>query len=127
MRTESPGVSGNPRIILMLEGAALLAACVYAYAQLGYSWWLFAALLLAPDLGMIGYLRNAKTGAWLYNALHVTALPLALGVVGFAFAHPLTIALALIWLAHIGMDRMLGYGLKYETAFRDTHLGRIGK
>jgi hypothetical protein len=127
MNPSSLAVGGHPRILLKLEGFALLAVCIYAYAKLGYSWWLFAALILAPDIGMIGYLRNAKLGARLYNAFHVTALPIALGVWGYASPEPLAVALALIWLAHIGMDRMLGYGLKYETGFADTHLGRIGK
>ena len=127
MNPEAPAVSGLPRMLLMVEGAALFALGIFAYAKLGFSWWLFAALILAPDLGMIGYLRGPKLGAHLYNALHVTALPLALGVYGYVVGWPLGIALAAIWLAHIGMDRMLGYGLKYESGFADTHLGRIGK
>lgn len=127
MDPQSPAVSGHPRLILMFEGLALFAVCIFAYAKLGYSWWLFGALILAPDLGMIGYLRNAKLGALCYNALHLTALPIALGVIGYLWPAPIAVAVALIWLAHIGMDRMLGYGLKYETAFSDTHLGRIGK
>ena len=127
MKPDAPAVSGLPRGILMLEGAALLAVCILAYAKLGFSWWLFAALILAPDIGMIGYLRGPKLGAQFYNALHFTPLPIVLGVAGYVAAVPLAIALAAIWLAHIGMDRMLGYGLKYETGFADTHLGRIGK
>lgn len=127
MHPDAPAVSGHPRMILMAEGFALFALCLYAYGKLGYSWWLFGALILAPDLGMIGYLRNAKLGAQLYNALHMTAVPIAVGVWAYAWSEPLVQAIALIWLAHIGMDRMLGYGLKYETAFQDTHLGRIGK
>ena len=127
MKPEAPAVSGYPRMILMAEGAALLAVCLFAYAKLGFSWWLFAALILAPDLGMIGYLHGPKLGAQLYNAVHFTPLPIALGVAGYLAGAPLTIALAAIWLAHIGMDRTLGYGLKYETGFTDTHLGKIGK
>jgi len=127
MSAHSPAVSGLPRAILLLEGFALFAACLFAYAKLGHSWWLFAALILAPDLGMIGYLRNAKLGARLYNAFHITALPIGIGVWGYLWPEPLAVSIALIWLAHIGMDRMLGYGLKYESAFSDTHLGRIGK
>jgi hypothetical protein len=127
MNPEAPAVNGHPRTMLMAEGFALFALCIFVYAKLGYSWWLFASLILAPDLGMIGYLRNAKTGAQLYNALHLTALPIAFGVWGYSWSEPLVLAIALVWLAHIGMDRMLGYGLKYQTAFTDTHLGRIGK
>lgn len=127
MNAESPAVSGPPRMILMLEGFALFVVCIYAYAKLGLSWWLFGALILAPDIGMIGYLRNARLGAQLYNTFHVTALPIGIGAWGYAWSEPLAMAIALIWLAHIGMDRMLGYGLKYETGFTDTHLGRIGR
>lgn len=127
MNPHSPAVAGHPRMILKFEGLALFALCIFAYAKLGYSWWLFGALILAPDMGMIGYLRDAKLGAQLYNVLHLTPLPIAIGVWGYAWPEPLAIALALIWLAHIGMDRMLGYGLKYESGFADTHLGRIGK
>jgi hypothetical protein len=127
MKPDAPAVSGLPRGILMLEGAALLAVCILAYAKLGFSWWLFAALILAPDIGMIGYLRGPKLGAHFYNALHFTPVPIALGVYGYAAAWPLGMALAAIWLAHIGLDRMLGYGLKYHSSFADTHLGRIGK
>jgi hypothetical protein len=127
MSTEAPAASGQPRLLLRLEGLALFAVCLYAYAKLGHSWWLFGALVLAPDIGMIGYLRDPRLGARTYNALHFTALPLAAGAAGYAASIPTAVALALIWLAHIGMDRMLGYGLKYESAFTDTHLGRIGK
>lgn len=127
MNAASPAAAGYPRKILMAEGLALFALCIFAYAKLGYSWWLFGALILAPDAGMIGYLRGPKLGALLYNALHVTALPIAVGVLGYLWPEPLAVAVALIWLTHIGMDRMLGYGLKYETAFADTHLGTIGK
>jgi hypothetical protein len=127
MNPHAHAVTGHPRTMLMLEGFALFALCLFAYAKLGYSWWLFGALILAPDLGMAGYLRNAKVGALLYNALHLTALPIAVGAWGYLWSEPLAMAIALIWLAHIGMDRMLGYGLKYETDFTDTHLGRIGK
>lgn len=127
MKPDAPAVTGLPRKLLTLEGLALFAVCIFAYAKLGFSWWLFAALILAPDLGMIGYLRGPKTGAYLYNVLHVTPLPIALGVYGYVAGWPLGIALATIWLAHISMDRMLGFGLKYETAFADTHFGMVGR
>ncbi len=127
MKTEAPALTGHPRMILMVEGFALFALCIFVYWKFGSSWWLFGALILAPDIGMIGYLHNPRTGALLYNALHFTTLPIAVGVCAYLWAEPLAFSIAVIWLAHIGMDRMLGYGLKYETAFVDTHLGRIGK
>jgi hypothetical protein len=127
MTHESPVTDDRPRRILMFEGFALFALCIFVYSKLGFSWWLFAALILAPDLGMIGYLRGPKLGSQLYNVVHITPLPLALGVYGYLSDWRLGIALAAIWLAHIGMDRMLGYGLKYESGFSNTHLGRVGK
>jgi hypothetical protein len=114
-----------PRRLLRLEGAALLLAATAAFFVAGGSWWVFALLLLAPDLGMLGYLAGPRTGALVYDAAHVTAAPLALaGLAALAGTSFLT-GLALIWLAHIGMDRAVGYGLKYPSGFRDTHLQRV--
>jgi hypothetical protein len=121
-----PGVQGMPRLILRAEGAALAAASAYAYAATGASWWLFAILFLVPDLSFAAYLAGPRAGAVAYNTVHATIGPLALGVAALALASPLYLALALIWAAHVGFDRALGYGLKYPTAFTDTHLGRIG-
>jgi hypothetical protein len=120
-------VQGAPRALLRLEGAALLAAAVGAYANFHGSWLLFAMLFLAPDLSFVAYAASALAGALAYNALHTTLAPLAL--LGFAFAldQPLARDVALIWIAHVGFDRAMGYGLKYSTAFGDTHLGRIGR
>jgi hypothetical protein len=126
-QTHSPAVAGQPRLILRLEGAALFTAALYAYWLTGTSWWLFLILFLAPDLSFAAYLVNPRAGALAYNAVHATIGPLAVAIYGVAFGAPLVIALALIWGAHVGFDRMLGYGLKYPSAFADTHLGRIGK
>jgi hypothetical protein len=118
-------VSGNVRGLLRLEAAALLLAALVAYAHGGYGWGRFLALLLVPDLSMLGYLAGARTGATFYNAAHSTLGPIALGFVAFlGWVSP---ALPLIWLAHVAMDRALGYGLKYASGFGDTHLGRIGR
>jgi hypothetical protein len=116
-----------PRAILRLEGAAILAAALYAYWLIGASWWLFLILFLAPDLAFAGYLVNPRVGAAAYNALHSTIGPIALALYALVFAVPLALSVAIIWLAHAGFDRVLGYGLKYPSAFTDTHLGRIGK
>src|ERR1700754_4524403 len=117
----------RPRRILRAEGFALFALCIFVYSKLGISWWLFGALILAPDLSAAGYLRGPRFGAQLYNAFHATVLPIILGICGYVLEWQLGIALGTIWLAHIGMDRMLGFGLKYESGFGDTHLGKIGK
>ena len=82
-------------------------------------------LLLVPDVSMIGYLHNTRTGALTYNLVHTYALPVLLIVVCTATGTTLLLQLGLIWLAHIGMDRSVGYGLKYPNAFKDTHLGRV--
>jgi Domain of unknown function (DUF4260) len=114
------------KAILRLEGAAAFATAIALYAHSGLSWPLFALLFLAPDLAMLGYLIGPKVGAQAYNLVHTYALALPLALAGFWLASPLALALGLILIAHIGMDRMLGYGLKCSSGFRDTHLGRIG-
>ncbi|MEL6062845.1 MULTISPECIES: DUF4260 domain-containing protein [unclassified Methylobacterium] len=120
-------VGGWPRSILRIEGACLLACALAAYAWLGRSWWIFAALLLAPDLSMLGYAAGPGPGALAYNAVHTVTPPL-LGLCAAAvLGQPLVAGLALIWLAPIGLDRMPGYGLKYTSGFGDTHLGAIGR
>jgi hypothetical protein len=120
-------VTGAPRLLLRLEGAALAIAAILLYGRAGASWGLFALLLLAPDLSFLGYLLGPRAGAIAYNAVHATLLPLALGLAGLVTASTLAEHLALIWLAHVGIDRALGYGLKYGASFQATHLGRIGK
>jgi hypothetical protein len=103
----------------MLLGSALL------YWLHGGSWWLFLLLLLAPDASMLGYLAGPRFGAAAYNAFHSYPLPAVLAAFGLLGGFPPALAVALVWFAHIGMDRTLGYGLKYPTAFGDTHLGRV--
>ena len=115
----------RPATLLRAEGVALLALSVLLYWVNGGSWLLFGVLLLAPDLSMLGYLAGPKVGAAIYNAFHTYAMPAVVGASGMIFASPLAIAVALIWLAHIGMDRTVGYGLKYPTSFKDTHLQRV--
>jgi hypothetical protein len=116
-----------PVILLRAEGAALFVAATVAYAISGQSWLLFALLILAPDLSMLGYLAGPRIGAYCYNAGHLTLWPLALVVAGYFSTLPILMGIGLIWLAHIGIDRALGYGLKHVSDFRDTHLGRIGR
>ena|ERR1700733_7688888 len=119
-------VSGGVRILLRLEGLALFAGTTLLYFLWGGPWWLYVVLFL-PDLSFLGYLAGPKIGAWAYNFAHSSIIPLAMLTVGFGFAPPLVLSLALIWLAHIGFDRALGYGLKYSAGFGFTHLGRIGR
>lgn len=113
-------------LFLKIENAALLAMALIGYHLTGGSWWLFLLLMLAPDLSMIGYVAGPRVGAWCYNAVHTWVVPVVIGVAAWLAGSPLLTQLALILAAHIAADRALGYGLKHETSFKDTHLGRIG-
>jgi hypothetical protein len=114
-------------LIIRLEWAVVAVAAVVFYASTGASWWLFAVLILTPDLSMFGYLGGPRIGAIAYNALHILIVPLLLLLAGHLSGNAAAIAVALIWIAHIAIDRALGYGLKLSTGFQDTHLGRIGR
>ena len=114
-----------PRRLLHLEGLVVLVGALALYFDAGYGWLLLVVLFLAPDLSMVGYLGGPRAGALIYNLAHTYAGPIALGLVGVLGDVDIAAQLALIWLAHIGLDRMLGYGLKYPTGFKDTHLGRV--
>ena len=118
-------VEGMPRLLLRLEGAALALGAVYLFHRLGGNWWWFA-LILVPDLSLLAYLIGTRPGAIAYNALHVTLGPLVCGALGFLLPSFDLIPIALVWAAHIGIDRALGLGLKYGAGFGFTHLGRIG-
>jgi hypothetical protein len=117
----------DPVALQRLEGGVLFALSLLLYWKSGGPWLLFVVLILAPDLFMLGYLRGPGAGAAAYNLGHTWLLPGILAAVGILGGTPLTIEIALIWLGHIGVDRLLGYGLKLPSAFQDTHLGRIGR
>jgi hypothetical protein len=119
-------VTGVPRRWLRLEGAVLVAGALIAYSPTGQPWWLVPLALLVPDVLMVGYLRGSRLGAQLYNLAHSTVLPAAMIAFGWWQTRPLVLALGLIWLAHVGFDRLLGYGLKYDDHFQHTHLGHLG-
>ena len=112
----------NPRSLLRLEGAAVLIVSLFSYHWSRGSWLQFALLFLVPDLSMLGYLANVRAGAVMYNAVHTYVGPLVLAGYSFRSGHPEIFSLSLIWIAHLGLDRMLGFGLKYPTRFNDTHL-----
>jgi hypothetical protein len=114
-----------PRALLHAEGAAVFVAATVLYFHGDHPWWLFLLLALAPDLSMVGYLAGARVGAAAYDAAHTYVVPVALAAVGVVGDVDALVAVALIWLAHIGVDRAVGYGLKYETGFKDTHLQRV--
>ena len=126
---QSTGATGGVRGMLRFEGLMLFTAALFLYAQTGASWAFFFALFLAPDLSFIAYVFGPRLGALAYNAMHTTVGPIALTLA--SQLHPATaiplLPIALIWFAHVGFDRALGYGLKYASGFSDTHLGFIGK
>jgi hypothetical protein len=119
--------SGGVRTLLRLEGLALFTGMTLLYGVWDGSWWVYAILFVAPDLSFAGYLAGPRAGAVIYNAAHSYMAPMTLMTTGFALSAPLVLSIAMIWLAHIGIDRALGYGLKYFAGFGFTHLGRIGK
>ncbi len=114
-----------PNILLRLEGTAVFLTTLYFYTQQGFTGWVFWALLLWPDIAIVAYAVNKQSGAFLYNLLHTYAFPIMLIGLSVLFSLPLGLQIGLIWTAHIGMDRLFGYGLKYMDDFKSTHLGRV--
>jgi hypothetical protein len=112
----------EPRTFLRIEGLTALALALGGYVTLDGPLWMLLVLALAPDLAMIGYLSGPKFGSLSYNVVHTYTLPIALGAVGFWTASRIPLLVALIWVGHIGADRLLGYGLKFESGFKDTHI-----
>jgi len=110
---------------LRIEGVVLVAAALAVYLHLGYSVVALIALLAAVDLSLAGFLAGPRAGTLIYNLAHTTALPLILGATGVLTDGSIPVQVALAWLAHIGVDRALGFGLKYPSAFNDTHLQRV--
>lgn len=114
-----------PGLLLRVEGLTAFLIAVILYAHLGFSGLAFVLFLLAPDLAMIGYKINPRIGAMLYNLAHLYTVPALLLAAGWALNVPFLLQAGLIWMAHIGMDRSVGYGFKYATHFKDTHLNRV--
>lgn len=111
--------------MLKVENGAIATLALALYAANDFSWLLFVLLFLAPDLAMLGYLLGNRVGAMVYNVVHIYATPIALGALAWFLAWPLGIQLALIWIFHIAVDRVVGYGLKYAAGFKETHLDRV--
>ncbi|MFD2042973.1 DUF4260 domain-containing protein [Ornithinibacillus salinisoli] len=113
------------KVFLHIEGLATLLLSIFVYFYFDLNWLLFVLLLFAPDLSMLGYLFNNHLGAILYNIFHTYIVPILLVFIAFLVDHSILMSIGLIWFAHIGMDRMIGYGLKYPTDFKNTHLNRV--
>lgn len=124
---DRPGILTRPVALQRVEGGVLLVLSLLIYWKLAGPWLLYIVLILAPDLFMLGYLRGPRLGAALYNLGHTWLLPGAVAAVGIIGGISFAVDVALIWFGHIGLDRMMGYGLKLQTSFQDTHLGRIGR
>jgi hypothetical protein len=115
----------SPSWLLRLEGAVVFIIALVLYSHPESSWLLFVLLFFVPDVSMVGYAFNTKLGASVYNLVHAYALPAILGLAGLFTINALLVSLSLIWFAHIGLDRLLGFGLKYPTEFKDTHLQHV--
>lgn len=115
----------QPKVLLRVESLVITAGLLVLYGRAGGSWGLFFAAILLPDLSILGYAADPRVGAAIYNLAHTYSLPVILGGGGLLGAHAPAVYLAVIWLTHISVDRMLGLGLKYPTAFKDTHLNRV--
>ena len=115
------------KTLIKLEELALFIFGIFLFAQLSYAWWWFPTLLLLPDIGMLGYLINDKIGAFTYNVFHHRGLAILIYLFGISLDLQLVQLVGIILFAHIAMDRIFGYGLKYFKGFKYTHLGEIGK
>lgn len=115
----------SPGILLRMEGLAVLGLAVFAYGRLEYSWLVFLLLFLWPDIAIVVYALDKGWGTAVYNLLHTYTLPITLLIASILFSWTFGIQFAIIWFGHIGMDRLFGYGLKYTSQFKDTHLTRL--
>lgn len=113
--------------LLKFEDAAEWIFSIFLFSRLTFAWWWYPALILVPDLSMIGYVVNTKVGAVLYNLVHHKAVGITIGIIGFLISNEALILTGLILFGHSCMDRVFGYGLKFGDSFQHTHLGSIGK
>lgn len=124
-----PGDAGGTVLWQRLEGAAvaLSGAAIFAFSDVSMAWWAILLIFLAPDLTFAAYLGGPRIGAFFYNLVHVYGFGAVALAVGHMLNWPLLVALGALWLAHSGVDRLLGYGLKSTQSFNETHLGRVGR
>jgi hypothetical protein len=123
----SGATTGGVCTVLRIEALFVLAAALITYRASGAGWVTFAIWFLLPDLSLLAYLVGARAGALTYNVAHSYIGPVGCLVASLLLAAPILTTAGLIWGAHIGFDRTLGYGLKYSAGFGFTHLGRIGR
>lgn len=113
------------KIILKMEELALFTLSIFAFNQTNFDWWYYLAFILAPDIGMIGYVINNKVGAFTYNICHHRAVAVTLFLIGNYMSNEWLIFSGIIVFGHISLDRILHYGLKYPDSFKNTHLGKL--
>ncbi len=114
------------KTLIKVEEAAQFALSIALFAKLPFVWWVYPALLLLPDLSMIGYAVNARTGAFTYNLIHHKAFAVVVGIIGLFLANNYWLLAGIMLFGHSSMDRMFEYGLKYTKGFKFTHLGEVG-
>jgi len=114
------------KTILSLEEAAMFVLSIFLFAQTGFAWWWYLVLILAPDIGIVGYLFGSQVGAVAYNLFHHKAIAIVLFTIGWYASSDWVALSGIIMFGHSSLDRMLGYGLKYNDSFHHTHLGWIG-
>ncbi|HEY0045932.1 MAG TPA: DUF4260 domain-containing protein [Flavobacterium sp.] len=112
--------------LIKLEETALFGLGIYLFSTLDFAWWWFPVLILLPDFSMLGYLVGNKTGAAAYNLFHHRGVAISIYLTGVYFNNPAAELAGVILFTHSSMDRLFGYGLKYEQGFKFTHLGIIG-
>jgi len=120
-------MSNKMNNLLKLEELGQFLLSILLFSQLDYAWWIFPACILLPDLSMLGYLVNSKIGAWLYNFFHHKFVAIAIFILGFGLCSSLITLAGAILFGHSAMDRIFGYGLKFDDNFKNTHLAWIGK
>lgn len=113
------------KLLLHIEGFVVFISSLLFFHYLNYNWLLFLVLLFVPDVSILGYLLKKKIGSIAYNIFHSYVLPLVLLAFSVSYNYGIGIQISLIWFSHIGMDRAIGFGLKYPTRFKDTHLGKV--
>ena len=116
----------NMKTLIRVEEAAQFALSIVLFSKLPFAWWVYPALFLLPDLSMIGYAVNAKAGAFTYNLVHHKAVAIIVGLIGLFLANDYWLLAGIVLFGHSSLDRMFGYGLKYDKGFKFTHLGEIG-
>lgn len=110
---------------LRLEEALMFIGSIYLFSLTDFRWWWYPALILAPDIGMLGYLSSPRVGAFFYNLFHHKGLAVVVMVLGWYFTNDWALLTGIILFGHSSLDRMLGYGLKYPDSFKNTHLGQL--